>query len=213
VNAVVPTYDVTMPIRTGMPTFPGDPVPTVEPERSIDLGHPYRISTLVLGTHTGTHLDPPSHFLRNGKTLDEIDLALLHGPCEVVRIAAGQSSIFPKDLASLPPGTERVLFHSSNSERWSAGEGYFPDFVDLSPPAAAELLRRGVRLVGVDALSVESDPTMEYPVHRALLEREAVILEGLVMTDVPAGRGSLRCLPLRVARGDGGPCRALVDTE
>ena len=206
------TVDITMPIRPSMPVFPGDPATRLEPERSIERGDAYSLSVLTLGTHSGTHIDPPSHFLPRAATLDGIDLTALNGPCRVVRIPDGQSSVFASDVKDLPSGTQRVLFKSANSRRWANGEPFFADFVDVSPSAAKALIERGVRLVGIDALSVESDPTLGYPVHRALLSNGVVILEGLLMGDVSGEDHSLRCLPLRIADGDGGPCRAILDT-
>ena len=205
------TIDATMPIRSAMPIFPGDPAVQVEVERSLARGDPYSISILTLGTHTGTHVDPPSHFVVGGATLDEIDLEALNGACRLVTVAPGRSSVFEEDVRRVPEGTERVIFRTANSERWARGEGFFQDFVDLSPPAALALVRRGIRLVGIDSLSVESDPTMDYPVHHALLSNGTLILEGLCLSGAPEGEYRLRCLPIRIAQGDGGPCRALLD--
>ncbi|HEV2166906.1 MAG TPA: cyclase family protein [Thermoplasmata archaeon] len=203
--------DISMPIRASMPVFPGDPATTLVKDRSIERGDPFDLSVLTLGTHSGTHLDPPSHFLPKGASVDAIDLAVLNGPCRVVRVPDGQSSVFPSDLAPLPPGTERVLFRTSNSRRWAHDEPFFADFVDLSPPAAKRLIELGVRLVGIDALSIESDPTMGYPVHRSLLSNGVVILEGVLLDGVDGDRYTLHCLPLRIVDGDGGPCRAVLD--
>jgi arylformamidase len=205
------TIDLSMPIGASTPTFPGDPETVLVRERAIDRGDAYNLSLLSFGTHTGTHIDPPSHFVPGGATLEEIDLEVLNGPCEVVRVSEGQSSVFPSDLEKVPVGTERVVFRTSNSERWAKGEGFFSDFVDLSPPAAAGLVDRGVRLVGIDSLSIESDPTVTFPVHRALLSRGVLILEGLLLGQAAPGPHRLRCLPIRIASGDGGPCRALLD--
>jgi arylformamidase len=206
------TFDISMPIRPSMPTFPGDPPTAIDSLRSIALGDPYNLSVLSMGTHSGTHVDSPSHFLAGGVSIDQLDLGLLNGPCRVVSVPAGRSSVFPSDLEGVPPGTQRLLFRTANSERWERGEGYFSDFVDLSPAAAAEVLRRGVRLVGIDALSIEADPTVTFPVHRALLSQAVVILEGLVMANVRGVDHSLRCLPPRIDGGDGGPCRAILDS-
>jgi arylformamidase len=104
----------------------------------------------------------------------------------------------------------RVLFRTTNSVRWRRGDPFFEDFVALTDEAAAGLLDRRVRLVGIDALSIESDPTGRFPVHHRLLKASVAIVEGLVLADVPAGSYELRCLPLRLVDGDGAPCRAVL---
>ncbi|HEV2519622.1 MAG TPA: cyclase family protein [Thermoplasmata archaeon] len=203
--------DISMPLGPSTPSYPGDPPIRIESVYSTARGAQFNVSVLEMGTHSGTHVDPPSHFLPGRANLDQIDLAALNGPCRVVRVPEGQSSIFPSDLTAIPEGTDRVLFQTSNSARWARGEGFFPDFVDLSPPAARELIERRVRLVGIDALSVESDPTVSFPVHRALLGAGIVLLEGLLLSEVVRPDYILRCLPLRIQGGDGGPCRAILD--
>ena len=206
----VPWIDISMPLAAGMPSFPGDPVFANEPVRSLAKGDPYSVSALRLGSHAGTHVDPPCHFLAGGATIDEVDLGRLNGPCVVVDIPPNATSIGPAELGSLPPNPERVLFRTRNSARWRAALEFFPDYVAVSDAGAAELLRRGVRLVGVDSLSVERDADGRFPVHHRLLGGGSLILEGLLLDGASPGRYSLHCMPLRVRRGDGGPARAAL---
>lgn len=209
---MVPTriHDISFPISDRMVGFPGDPPVRVERVRSIERGAPYNLSALALGSHTGTHVDPPLHFVPGGASIDEVPIEALNGPCEVVAIPREVSRIDRTLAAQVPAGAERVLFRTSNSERWRAGGTFFDDFVALDPGAAEALVEAGVRLVGIDAFSIERDPTGGFPVHHRLLGSGVLILEGILLGSVPAGRYELRCLPLRIAQGDGGPCRALL---
>ena len=205
-----PWIDISMPLSVGMPSFPGDPLFANEPVRSLAKGDHYSVSALRLGSHAGTHVDPPCHFLAEGAAIDAVDLSRLNGPCEVLAVPPNATAIGPAELVSLPPDTERVLFRTRNSARWRAALEFFPDYVAVSDAGAAELLRRGVRLVGVDSLSVEQDSSGRFPVHHRLLGAGCLILEGLLLDGAPPGRYSLHCLPLRVHRGDGGPARAAL---
>ncbi len=195
-----------------MAAFPGDPGFTSQPTHSLDRGDPYALSRLTLGSHAGTHIDPPLHFLREGLSADRIDLGILNGPAQVVGVDRDRLEVGASDLPPFPPGIDRVLFRTRNSERWARDEPFFPDYVALSLPAAEELRRRGVRLVGIDSLSIESDPEGRYPIHHLLLGRGVLILEGLQLADADPGPYELECLPLRLAGGDGGPARAVLRT-
>lgn len=204
------TIDISMPVHAGMPSFPGDPPVHAAPVRQVDRGDPYNLSVWTLGSHAGTHVDPPRHFLPDGGGADRLDLAVLNGPCRVVDVGEGATTIGAAEVGRVPSGTTRVLFRSSNSRRWDAGASFFPDYVALTLSAAKDLLARGVRLVGVDALSVESDPSERFPVHRLLLGAGVAILEGLRLGEAPEGEYEIRCLPLRWVGGDGAPCRAVL---
>jgi arylformamidase len=206
----VTTYDISTPIGNQMAGFPGDPAVHLRKVRSIRRGDPYELSSISMGTHTGTHVDPPSHFIADGATVDRLDLAVLNGPCEVLAVPEGHAEVGTADLQTLPIHTERVLLKTSNSERWARSEEFFPDYVSLGAPAARSLVDRGVRLVGIDSLSVESSPDASFPVHRRLLGAGILILEGLRLGAVPPGGYELRCLPLRIHYGDGGPARAVL---
>ncbi|HXW66346.1 MAG TPA: cyclase family protein [Thermoplasmata archaeon] len=205
--------DVSMPLFAGMPSFPGDPEYSITPDRSIARGDAYNVSRLVLGTHAGTHVDPPCHFLPGAPAIDAIDLGALNGRCHVVTVDEEAREVGPADVDAIPPGTERVLFRTANSARWQHELRFFPDYVALAPSAARALAARGLRLVGIDALSVESDPSGSFPVHHALLGSGALILEGLLLGSVAPGAYELACLPLRLRGGDGGPARALLTSR
>jgi len=202
--------DVSFPLEEGMPAFPGDPPVRIDKERSMGRGDPYDLSLLSIGSHAGTHVDPPSHFIPGGAGVDRLDLSVLNGPCRVVQVDARAEVVRREDIARVPTGATRVLFHTGNSERWATTGRFFSDFAALDADAARTLVERGVRLVGIDSLSVERDRTGAFPVHHVLLGAGVLILEGLRLAGAPEGDYELRCLPLRIVSGDGGPCRAIL---
>ncbi len=203
-------WDISAPIRSGMGGFPGDSPVSVTPTQSLSRGDPYSISALALSSHTGTHVDPPAHFVPGGLTVDQIDLSILNGPCRVVRLPDEVEAVGTSEVARVPTDTSRVLFRTRNSTRWRETDQFFEDYVAVAPTGAEALVRRNVRLVGIDSLSVERDPTGRFPVHHRLLGAGTLILEGLRLADVPEGDYDLNCLPLRLERGDGGLARAIL---
>jgi arylformamidase len=206
----VRAIDVSMPLFEGMPAFPGDPPFRSEPLLRVGRGEPYDLSQLTLGSHAGTHIDPPSHFFPGAPAADAVDLSTLCGEAFVLEAATRGRAIVDGELDRVPPGTHRLLLKTPNSARWARRLEFFEDFVGLEPAGAERLLARGVRLVGIDALSIETDTTGAFPVHRALLGRGVVVLEGLLLDAIPEGPCELVCLPLRLRGGDGGPARALI---
>jgi arylformamidase len=203
-------YDISAEIHPGMPSFPGDPPITIHPTHELSKGAAYNLSELSLGSHAGTHIDPPRHFLPGGLPVDRIDLEALNGPCRVVQVPDPHREVSTGDLKGLLHGVTRVLFRTRNSERWARGEPFFPDYVALAPETAEYLAASKFRLVGIDSQSIEKDSTNQYPVHHTLLESGCMILEGLRLAEVPAGEYELRCLPLKLRDGDGAPCRAVL---
>lgn len=204
--------DISMPLRPGTPRFPDDPPFEIDVVSAPGPEGGYGLSRLRLGSHTGTHIDPPSHFVPGRATVDELDPEALMGPCVVVSVADDRRYISTADLPA-PAAPPRWLFRTRNSARWSSGADYFPDYVGVTAEAARTMVERKVRLVGIDALSVENDPTGRYPVHRTLLAAGVVVLEGLLLGAVDPGDYELLCLPLRIERGDGAPARALLRTR
>jgi arylformamidase len=190
---VVVIIDISRPVGADTPVWPGDPPVAVEPVARLEAGDPAAVSRLVLGTHTGTHVDPPAHFVAGGATVDEIGLDVLVGPAVVVE--AGQ-------LAAAVGGHERVLLKTGAGDRFGV----------VTAGTARQLVEAGVRLVGVDTLSIEP-ATDDYPVHRLLLGAGVVIVEGLDLSATPPGEYQLVCLPLRIAGGDGAPARAVLITQ
>jgi arylformamidase len=204
--------DVTLPIRPGMLTYPGDPIVAIERTSDIRNGDVSNLSILSMSTHTGTHVDPPIHFVEDGTTIDAVALDALVGPALVVdmrgAVSIGASEL---DALDLPDGVERLLFVTDWSARWAEPSPIFPDTVTaVSAEGAGWLVDHGIRLVGTDFISIETAADPAFPVHRALLGAGIAIIEGLDLRDVPAGRYTLWCLPLKIHEGDGGPARVVL---
>jgi arylformamidase len=210
----VDIVDITLPVGPDMLVWPGDPPVAVDPVARLDDGDPANVSALRLGTHTGTHVDPPVHFLAGGATVDRLPLDALVGEAVVADLTGAPGSVGPAELErlELPAGAARLLLKTANSALWhQPGPIAFPDrYVALSADGAAWLVERGVRLVGTDFLSIEERDAPGHPTHLTLLRAGVVILEGLDLYTVEPGVHTLVCLPLRIAGGDGAPARAVL---
>ena len=205
-------YDVTVAIRDGIPIWEGDPAVVVRGERALAAGDGANVSSLCFGAHTGTHVDAPNHFIDGTRRVDELDLAKLIGPCRVVEIAPDVMAVEPSHLPSLD-GIERLILKTRNSEFWSTPEdGFRKDFTYITHATAKMLADTGIRLIGIDYLSIEAPGSEGHPVHVTLLEKEVVILEGLDLREVSAGDYELLCLPLKYVggTGDGAPARTVL---
>ncbi len=207
-------YDISLPISESLPIWPGDPPVHITHSSHLDRGDESTVSRLDLGAHTGTHVDAPAHFVPGGAGVDSLDLDLLVGPALVVH--ALEAEALTADLLEsleIPPGTERVLFRTRNSDLWARGVDEFAeDFVAITEDGARWLIARGVRLVGVDYLSVAPfhDPV---PTHQLLLRAGLIALEGLDLGQVAPGIYQLVCLPLKLVGADGAPTRAILLDE
>jgi arylformamidase len=204
--------DLSLGVAPGMVVWPGNPAVSLEPVLSLARGDAANVSRLTLGTHTGTHVDAPRHFLPGGTDAASLSLEAMVGECEVWDLTGVDSLIEPRHLAgrSLP---RRLLFKTRNSELWRRGEPFRRDFVSVGEAAARRLAEGGVALVGVDYLSVEAFGSREHATHRQLLAAGVVILEGLNLAEVAPGRYRLVCLPLPLVGADGAPARAVLWEE
>ena len=204
--------DVSLPIGDDLIVWPGDPAIEIRPKLRIARGDGANVSELTIGTHTGTHVDPPVHFIDGAAGIDGVPLDVLVGPA-VVADARGVASIGPAELdaVDVPPGTTRLLLRTDNSALWRRTPVDFPtEYVAITPEGAIWIVERGIRLVGVDFLSVERFEAPGHPTHVTLLSSDVVILEGLDLDGVEPGGYELIVLPLRIVDGDGGPARAVL---
>jgi arylformamidase len=203
-------YDVTVAISNDLPVYPGDPPIHIERTQSLEKGDVARVSLLSFSTHIGTHIDPPCHFMKDGATLDQAPLEVLIGPARVVD-AGDAASIDAALLSTFDlDGASRVLFKTRNSRLWSETKEFQKDFVYLEADAAEALVARGVKLVGIDYLSVEKFGFDEPTTHWTLLGNDVYIVEGLDLSAVAPGDYELICLPLKIKDGDGGPARVVL---
>ncbi|MBI3537548.1 MAG: cyclase family protein [Chloroflexi bacterium] len=207
----VKIHDISISISEKMPTYPGDPGVRVEPMLEIAHGATANVSRISFGTHTGTHIDPPAHFIRGGKTIDQLDLTVLYGPARVIDFTRVKRAITARDLerAKLHTRAVRILFKTRNSKLWQR-PGFQTDFVAFSADAAEWLVARGVKLIGIDYLSAELMHASEPRAHRVLLGAGVVIVEGLNLKNIAPGNYTLACLPLKIKNGDGAPARAIL---
>jgi arylformamidase len=205
-------YDISVPLRTGGVVYPGNPPIAITPQQAISLGAGANVSRIDFGSHSGTHVDAPKHFFDDGAGVDALPLEVLIGPARLIVVgdevkSVGEAELRAHDLS----GVERLLIRTRNSAWLASGSNEFhPDYTYVAPDGAAYLAGLGVKLVGVDYLSVEQFHSGHHRTHRTLLQREIVIVEGLSLSEPPPGDYDLYCLPLKLAGLDGGPARAVL---
>ncbi len=175
--------DVSIPIRTAMTVYRGNPPVRIRPAMTLRKDH-VNLSELCLGSHTGTHVDAPSHFIKGARGIDRVDLERFIGPAWVADLRRVQSGISAADLdrARIPRGSRRILLRTSNSRLWHSARPFRADFVYLAANGADWMVDRGVQLVGIDYLSIEGF----------------------------GGRWQIAALPLRIQDGDAGLTRAVL---
>jgi arylformamidase len=209
-------YDVSVPLSAKTPTYPGDPGIEISAWKSLTEGDSANVSLLHFGAHFGTHVDAPAHFIEGSAKVDSLPLEVLIGEAQVVEVP-DEVSVIDRDFVSehCPRRYKRFLFKTRNSQFW-AGESpvFHSDFTHLDLSAAEHLVSLGIRLVGIDYLTIEQFKSKTHPTHLALLSKGIVILEGLDLREVSGGSYELICLPLQIAGGDGdgAPARVVLRT-
>jgi len=204
-------YDLSLPISPSLIVWPDDPPIEVEQVLHIDRGDICTLSRMNLSVHTGTHVDAPAHFIRGGSHIESLDLQTLIGPALVVE-ALEATAVNAGVLQSLPipMGTERLLIKTSNSARWAVGEtSFYKEYVAVTADGAQWLVDHGIRLVGVDYLSV-APFTAVVECHEILLGAGVIPVEGLNLHHIQQGLYQFICLPLLIEGSDGAPCRAVL---
>jgi arylformamidase len=212
----MPIYDVTVPISNELPTWPGDPAVAISDWSSLSTGAGANVSMLNFGAHTATHVDAPAHFIEGARKIESLPLDVLIGEAQVVEVPEDLRAIDEQFVpAHCSPGAKRILFKTRNSAFWNEGNPQFhTDFTYLDLKAAEKLVERGIKLVGIDYLSIEKFNSPKHETHLALLSHGVVILEGLNLSEISAGKYELICLPLRLRSnlGDGAPARVVLRT-
>jgi arylformamidase len=203
----VTLIDVTVPIRNGMPVYDRNPGVHLERARSIADGDTVNISRLELGVHTGTHVDAPVHFIEGAAGTEAIDPEILIGEAHVIDATSLHEDIDADALSTLdlPPGAERLIFKTPNSELWNE-DSFTREFIRFVESGARPLVDAGVRLVGIDYLSIG-----DAGAHMAFLGNGVVPLEGVDLRRVEPGRYRIYCLPLDIIGSDGAPARVLLE--
>lgn len=205
-------YDITVTIQPGMAVWPGDPKVELYRKEKIEEGANANVSYMGISVHTGTHVDAPYHFLNDGSAVDVMPLDVLVGPVLVVELPDAVNQIDAETVNSLmiDETTERILFKTRNSKFWLQNAGEFhPDFVAISADGAQALIERGIKLTGIDYLSIAPYKNSK-PTHEILLKAGMVVIEGVDLSEVQPGKYTLVCLPLKLKNTDGSPARAIL---
>jgi arylformamidase len=201
--------DVSVPLVPGLATYPGNPEFEIAPVKRIAKGDSSNNSRLVMGTHTGTHVDAPKHFFDDRPGVESLPLDLLIGRARVIDMPY-RGGITEKHLADAGLRDDlRVLLRTPNSTLWNSRQGFYPEYTHLTEGGAKFLVDQGVKVVGVDYLSVEQFHKPGAPAHHVLLGSGTVIIEGLNLSDAEPGQYEMYCLPLRVD-ADGAPARVVL---
>ena len=205
-------HDISVLVHEGTPIWPGDPKLSMQLASGIAKGDVANITRIEMGAHTGTHLDAPFHFQMNGAGVDQLPLEILIGPCRVFDLSELTGPITRAALEKCDfAGVTRALFKTRNSRHWAEDDREFDKkFLAVAADAAKYLVDRGVKLVGVDYLSVEAFGSTEYPVHDTLLGAGVVIIETLNLSGVSAGDYELIALPVKLKGADGAPARVVL---
>ncbi|MEO8458438.1 MAG: cyclase family protein [Chloroflexota bacterium] len=204
-------YDVTVPIRPGMATYGGtEPGPRLHFHSLISKGDSANVSELSLGSHTGTHVDSPDHFLDNKITVEQMPLDAMVGQAWVADFdVTSHITIADLEAANIPAGTTRLLARTPNGRFWD-DDTFHPEFIGFADDAGDWLVERGMVLVGIDYMSIERYHSPTHAVHHALLTANVVIVEGLDLRTVSQGEYYMVCAPIPVVGGDGAPARVYL---
>jgi arylformamidase len=201
--------DVTVPLDSNLPTYPGNTPFSLEAIKRLAKGDSSNVSTLHMSAHTGTHVDAPRHFFDEAPGTEALPLEMLMGRTRVVEIMS-RTGIGADELASIDLSEDiRVLFKTHNSRLWGSPT-FEKAYVGVTGSGAEYLVAHGIKLVGVDYLSVEQFKKAGAPAHHALLGGGVIVIEGLNLRDVEPGMYDMLCLPLRVVGSDGAPARVVL---
>jgi len=202
-------YDISRPIRRGIPVWPGDAPFQLEWNQRLEEGDAVNLSAIRMSVHAGTHVDAPYHFQPGGARMAGVELGAYLGAARVARLDAGSPAITADWVERVlgNEGVERLLIRTGS---WPDPDRFPEDFAHFEPEAARRIAAAGVRLVGTDAPSVDPLDSKELPAHHALGEGGVLILESLLLDEVPDGEYELIALPLRFTETDGSPVRAVL---
>lgn len=200
-------YDISMPIQAGMPVYKNldDRQPQLIPVKNLD-NDKVVINKIVLDLHTGTHVDAPSHYFSDGRSIDQLSMTQQVSSCRVIDLTKVEDAISVSDLEKhhIEQG-EFILFKTQNSFNLNL----YTDFVYLSEAAAKYLVQIGIKGVGIDGLTIERDQP-DHPTHKSLLEKNIMIIEGLRLADILPGQYKLVALPINIVGAEAAPCRVLL---
>jgi arylformamidase len=201
--------DVTVPLDSNVPVYPGNTSLSLEAIKRIARGDSSNVSTLHMSAHGGTHVDAPRHFFDDGPGTEALPLEMLIGRARVVEVTS-RKGITADDLARFDLSEDvRVLIKTLNSRLWGSPQ-FHQDYVGVTESGARHLVDHGIKVVGVDYLSVEEFKRPGAPAHHILLGGGTIVIEGLNLRDVDPGIYEMYCLPLPLVGSDGAPARVVL---
>ncbi|MBD48470.1 MAG: cyclase [Dehalococcoidia bacterium] len=192
-------YDISRPLNNFIETYPGDPEFRLSYLQTIEEGSPFSLSSFSMSSHTGTHIDAPSHFLSGGLTIDELPLSLLMGTAVLIQTTQEYIDAQTLEESNIPKNTSRLLIGTKN-----------PRFKGMTIAGAKWIMGKTINLVGIDRLSIEEPDTETFPIHKYLLSNHILLIEGLKLDAVPADTYDLICLPLPISSAEAAPVRAVL---
>lgn len=201
--------DITRSVHTGMTVWPGDESVIVERTSSIAEGGAANISRLHAGVHAGTHIDAPLHFIDNGKSVDKLDINLFAGRVKIIDMQESESIRYEHVKSISKEETDAIFFKTSSSMR-TLEEPFDTAFTGLDYDAAIHIMEMGIKVIGTDALSIESYRSKGHEVHKLLLKKDVLIIEGLWLKDISPGIYNYICLPILIRGSDGAPARVVL---
>lgn len=203
-------YDLTAKITEKTVVFPGDPEYKSEDICSLAEGSQYHLCHMHFGNHTGTHIDFPAHVIKEGKTSSDFPIESLIGSGLIIEVPDVEKSISKTFVTSQPILLNDFVFFKTSNSRLPK-QGKFTDkYVYIEPEAAEELLKKGVKIVGIDYISVDQYEAEDLPVHKSLLSNDVLIVEGLELNDAPVGRCKIYIMPVNIHEMDGLPARVVA---
>lgn len=201
--------DVSVPLDAHVPTYPNNTPFTLDAVKRLARGDSSNVSSLHMSAHTGTHVDAPRHFFDDGPGTEALPLEMLLGRARVIEMRT-RKGIAAEDLAAIDLSEDlRVLIKTVNSRFWGSAD-FHTDYVGMTESGAKHLVDQGIKVVGVDYLSVEEFRKPGAPAHRTLLGAGTIVIEGLNLSDVEPGIYDMYCLPLRLVGSDGAPARVVL---
>lgn len=202
-------YDLTAKISQKTTVFPGDPEFKIETICSLDKGAMFNLCHMHIGNHTGTHIDFPAHVIEKGKTSSDFPIESLIGSGLIIKVPDSEISITKKFVEEQPILRNDFVFFKTANSNLSKQDKFTRKYVFIEPEAAEELLKKGVKIVGIDYISVDQYEAEHLPVHKSLLSKEVLIVEGLELNNIPLGRCEIYIMPLNIPEMDGLPARVI----
>lgn len=200
-------YDLTAEISEKTVVFPGDPEYKMQAVCSLENGSTFNLCHMHFGNHTGTHIDFPAHVIKDGKTSSDYSIDHFIGSGIIIKVPDTEASITKNFISQQPILQSDIVFFKTANSKLSKQAKFTNNYVYIEPDAAEVLLKKQVKIVGIDYISVDKYENEDLPVHKSLLSNEVLIVEGLELNNAPIGRCEIFIMPLNIPNMDGLPAR------